>query len=104
MYDRQCRECGTLQQDCLEPVSAPVVLCRSCGAETDRVWLQRAAAVIPDDIPGGFVIEHIPGLEGRKAYSRSELARLAASRGYVNHVEHVTPKGSDKSTHTARWY
>lgn len=104
MYDRQCRECGEIKLDCFEPVSSPVVACLKCGAPTDRVWLQRAPAAIGDDIPGGFLIEHIPGLIGRKAYSKSELRRLAASKGYVQHVDHVTPKGTDKAPHTKRWY
>jgi hypothetical protein len=64
--------------------------------------------VIADDIPGGIDIPHALCNEDgspRRYYSKSEIAREAKKRGWVNCVEHVPdPKsGSDKSKHTTRW-
>jgi hypothetical protein len=62
--------------------------------------------VIPDDIPGGLVIEH--GLcheDGtpRTYYSKTEINREAKRRGWTPFVRHVGERGSDKSPHTSRW-
>ena len=99
----RCTDCGTrttmlLWSNQMAPECA-------CGGQLEGEYdvPGLAPTVIPDDIPGGFVIEHIPGIEGRKAYSRSEVRRLAADMGYVNHVEHVPERGSDKSPYTTRW-
>lgn len=100
MYDRLCPE-GHQMIDCWEPVTPPAVPCSACGAATTRAWLQRASAVIGDDIPGGMVLEHVE--PGRKVYSNSELRRVLKQRGYQQHVEHVTLPGTDKSKHTTRW-
>jgi hypothetical protein len=39
----------------------------------------------------------------RRFYSKTEIAREASRRGLVNHVEHVTGRGTDKNPHTTRW-
>lgn len=39
----------------------------------------------------------------RRFTSKSDMAKEAARRGLTNHVEHMPPKGSDKSPHTTRW-
>lgn len=66
------------------------------------------STVIPDDIPGGVLIEHglcNPDGTPHRYYSRSEMDKEAKRRGLVRIVEHVTdPKtGSDKNKHTQRW-
>jgi hypothetical protein len=106
MFDRQCTECEVIREDCLEPFAAPEVSCAACGARTERVWLQKAAGVIGDDIPGGqWVHNGICNPDGspRKYYSKSDMAREAAKRGYMNYVVHQPPNDSDKSRHTSRW-
>jgi hypothetical protein len=65
------------------------------------VWLSKASAVRGDEIPGGFVFEHVvPGL---KVYSESEKRRVLAEHGYKEHVEHKCLRGTDKSKNTVRW-
>ena len=67
---------------------------------------RRANGVIPDDIPGGLVVEHgLCNEDGspRKYYSKSEMAREAKRRDLTNLVRHVGEKGSDKSPFTTRW-
>jgi hypothetical protein len=62
--------------------------------------------VITDDIPGGVEIRHaICNEDGtpKRYYSKSEIAQAAKAKGYYNHVEHVTPPGTDKSKFTTRW-
>jgi len=81
--------------------------CPQCGEPTETLW-RKSSGIIPDDIPGGILIEHglcdpVTG-EPRRYYSRSEIAKEAARRGLVNHVEHVSGYGTDKSKHTTRWY
>lgn len=79
--------------------------CPICGQTTDTLW-RSPAAVIGDDIPGGVEIRHgLCNEDGspRKYYSKSEINREAKRRGLRNHVEHVTPPGTDKSKHTTRW-
>jgi hypothetical protein len=90
--------------------------CERCGAELqvgdypfcgkDGRHLRGANAVIPDDIPGGIVIEHgICHDDGspRRYYSKSEINRTAKAKGLVNYVRHVGDCGSDKSPFTTRW-
>ena len=73
-----------------------------------RAWLTKVAAVIPDDIPGGVLIHNTichPDGTPKRYYSKSEMKRAAAAKGYHNHVEHVPSPGSDKNrqNHTTRW-
>jgi hypothetical protein len=79
--------------------------CPECGSETSTLW-RSSAGVIPDDIPGGVEIKHglcNPDGSPRRFYSKTEIAREASRRGLVNHVEHVTGRGTDKNPHTTRW-
>lgn len=101
MYDRSCESCEHLKIDCLEPITFPPVACEKCGGNTKRVFTVRANSVIGDDIPGGFVFDHVvPGL---KVYSQSEKRRVLKEHGYMECVEHKTQRGTDKSRHTTRW-
>lgn len=56
---------------------------------------------IPDDIPGGMVMDHVE--PGRRVYSKSELKRVLASHGYRLSEGHVTTPGTDKNPWTTRW-
>src|SRR5262249_24981687 len=113
VYDLRCNLCGRVKVDVLQPIEAPLEDCRLktlyegelmgvCEGKMERVWLQSAPGVIPDDIPGGMEIKHgICHDDGtpRKFYSKSEMAKAAKEKGYVNHVTHIGSKGSDKSKH-----
>lgn len=48
------------------------------------------SGVIPDDLPGGMVMEHVE--PGRKVYSRTELKQVLA-----NHRSEVFPRGCELS-------
>lgn len=80
--------------------------CRECGLPTITLWRGKAAGVIPDDIPGGMLVHHglcNPDGSPRKYYSKSEMRQEAERRGLTNRVEHITPKGTDRSPATTRW-
>lgn len=105
MYDRLCDN-GHELIDCWEPITSPVVVCPECAANTTRVWLTKASAVIGDDIPGGYWVRHgicNPDGTPRKYYTKSEMKKEAERRGLVNRVEHVSPQDTDKARHTTRW-
>jgi hypothetical protein len=108
VYDRGCSQCGEQIIDCFEPIEAPEVLCPECKIPTKRIWIGKGASVIGDDIPGGALIFHgLCNADGspRRYYSKSEIAREAASRGLVNHVEHIPDnKGTDRSRRTTKWF
>jgi len=81
--------------------------CPTCGEPTETLW-SGSSNVIGDDIPGGIEIKHgicNPDGSPKRYYSKSEIAKAAAAKGYANIVTHVTdPKsGSDKSPYTVRW-
>ena len=62
--------------------------------------------VVPDDIPGGLVIEHgLVGPDGGPltVYSKSQLAREAKRQGWTNLVRHVPEPGRDTSRQTQRF-
>lgn len=44
---------------------------------------RRVDGVVPDDIPGGMVMEHV--CPGRRVYSRTELKQVLASKGFMIH-------------------
>lgn len=107
MYDRRCKACQVVMEDCWEPITMEEQPACPCGGETERVWIMGSAnSVIGDDIPGGLYIKHgICNADGspRRYDSKSSIKRAAADKGYVNHVVHIGAQGSDKSKHTSRW-
>jgi hypothetical protein len=55
----------------------------------------RAAAVIPDEIPGGVLVPHAichPDGTPKRYYSRSEIDRAARAAGWVRDGETPKPK------------
>lgn len=108
MYDRLCSNpyCNTEMIDCFEPVNTTDVPCKKCGKPTNRVWISKPPAVVPDEIPGGIWIRHgVCNEDGtpRKYYSKSEILAEAKRRGLENVVRHVGEHGSDKAKATTRW-
>ena len=107
LYDRKCEKCGNVTLDHLESINAPDPNCHLCvGAVSPRVWISKAAAVAPDDIPGGLDVEHAVCHDDgtpRRFYSRSELKRALAEKGWAIHDDHVTARDTDKNPHTSRW-
>ncbi len=104
LFDRKCSTCGNIRLDSYEP-TPQTVLC-PCGAEMEKVWLGRAAAVIDDSIPGGYLVRHgicWPDGSPRRYDSKSEMARQAKRQGLTNAVEHIGSPGSDKNKNTSRW-
>ena len=107
IYDRQCANNHTVY-DTYEKLNTPDPACAECGEALKRVLLPgRTGGVIQDSIEGGIWIKH--GLcdpetgEPRKYYSHTEIKAEAKRRGLVNHVEHVSEPGSDRSRHTTKW-
>jgi hypothetical protein len=106
LIDTICTRCRHERIDVYTETTA-LPACRHCGAPTERLWkASGTAAVIGDDIPGGIDIRH--GLcheDGtpKRYYAKSEIARAAKAKGFVNRVEHVPSRGSDKNPHTQRW-
>lgn len=84
-------------------------LCECGGLLAPELPNRRVDGVIPDDIPGGVVMEHVE--PGRKVYSRTELKAVLAAKGYMVHEggwagpndhfftrgESVTREGLDKA-------
>lgn len=103
-YDQRCEDCGwqgeivsdtPIARDGTQP------LCPACGYETERYY-NGGYGFIGDEIVGGQVIENL-GHEPVRVDSKSELRRIAASRGLEQRVRHVPLPGSDKSPNTTRW-
>lgn len=100
-YDRKCTACDWTVLDQLRPVAFVWPPCPSCGAETETLWT-KTPNVIPDDIPGGMVLENLDH-QPTRYYSKSDIRRRCNELGLEPRVEHVPLQGSDKSPHTTRW-
>jgi hypothetical protein len=97
--------CGHSLLDIFLEFGAPCA-CPTCGTEMIRLWVgaQSSAAIIGDecDVTVRHGLCHEDGTP-RRFTSKEEMKRVAAAKGLVNHVEHITSRGSDKSPHTTRW-
>ena len=101
IFDRRCA-CGWSRDDCYEP-SRHELACPTCGAETERVWTSRPAAMHGDDaFVGGVTYENM-GHEPVTVYSRAERKREMQKRGLTEFARHQPKQGSDKSSFTSRW-
>ena len=102
--DLKCSACDWTKRDhfCRRSDTWPV--CADCGAPTIRAWLSGAfPAVIPDDVPGGFVAENMTR-EPETFYSKSEWRRRMKELGVRHRDEFAPTPGSDKSKHSVRWW
>lgn len=69
--------------------------CPTCHGQSKKA--NRSAAVIGDDIPGGFLQENF-GPKPEMFYSKKDMARRAAELGLQPMVRHV-----DGDKHVKRW-
>lgn len=102
-YDYKCRECDKEFERITSISNRNSQVCE-CGSEVDRVY--KANSVIPDEIPGGVLIENgLCNADGspRRYYSKSEIEREAKKRGYTNYVqgEHTGKYEGEKKV--SRW-
>lgn len=100
-----CAKCGRKDAPLLWDYD-PVPECCGQRMERDFSTAVRAHSVIGDDIPGGIEIRHglcNPDGTPKRYYSKTEIKEAERRTGWVNHVEHVPMRGSDKSPHTSRW-
>lgn len=105
IIDLKCATCERIQLDHLErdeDKSRP----DCCGTAMERVFLptQRNNVIgdeIDVEIRNGLCM---PDGSPRRFRSRTELRKAEQKAGMLNYVQHVGGKGSDKSTHTRRWY
>jgi hypothetical protein len=87
-YDIRCadgheEEVLTSVEDCACP-------CPICGKVTERVWRAKRRAIIPDDIPGGFVQENF-GDQPETFYSWSAMARRAEQLQLEPRIRYAGP-------------
>lgn len=78
--------------------------CRTCNGPTFKIWVQMSH-IIPDGVPGGFVIENLDR-HPRTFYSKSEYARELKARGLrIGACHKGDPgEGSDKPRNgLSRW-
>jgi hypothetical protein len=74
--------------------------------QPEQVTSAKAPCVISDDIPGGVYIEHgicNPDGSPKRYDSKSAMRQAGKATGWVNAVEHIGKRGSDKSDVTTRW-
>lgn len=111
MYDRICKLCGLLKEDCLEPIGRTEAIECDCGGPLVRTIatgkFHKSTGITPDLIPGGIEIKHgicNPDGTPRRYDSKSEMRRVAREMGVENVVRHVPNRpDSDKNPHTSRW-
>lgn len=106
LIDIECSECDYKEMDIWHTYGEKYGVCLECGAAMGR-WHHSTGGVHGDDIPGGIYIPHAichPDGTPRRFDSKSAIQKAAKEAGWTNVVEHVTPKGTDKSKHTTRWY
>jgi hypothetical protein len=80
--------------------------CTTCGEPVEvGTWPwcphgKAASGVIPDDIPGGLVMDHVE--PGRKVYSRTELKQVLAAHG-MQLTQAGRHDGRTKDKYLSRW-
>jgi len=96
MFDNECTCCGLTFEALSKFDEQPS--CRGCGSlDTRRVWASHAANMIPDSVPGGFVIENLHRTPTRY-FSKSEYRDdLRANGCQIKEYHTGDPgEGSDK--------
>lgn len=122
MRDYRCRKCG-FEQEILHregPLDPRLCGCEKCGfmgikAEdpaADELPFERiiklTASVIPDDVPGGFMIENldkVPRWFPSKSAFQAELAARGLTTERGNQWRGNPGEGSDKPVNgNSRWF
>lgn len=83
--DAECPSCGLRKDDFYLQAGESYPAC-ACGTQME--WLPRSGhqSIVPDDIPGGVLIEHgLCNEDGtpKRYYSRSEIRMACAVKGQV---------------------
>jgi len=104
MFDYECQDpaCGRTEEHFVHHAETPV-FCGHCHTLMRR--LLTACRIIPDDVPGGFVIENLDKTP-RTFYSKSAYRDELRARGMKLRDHHLsTPEGSDKNPNCGRrWF
>lgn len=96
LYEYQCSACCLIFERFIHR-RTDEVLCKSCGGPVEK--LVSNPSVIPDDVPGGFVIENLDR-HPRTFYTKSSYRDELKARGLTNQgFHHVGDpgEGSDKA-------
>lgn len=100
LFDFRCQSCQHVFEAFSKYDDRPS--CPLCQSGTEKIWIGRSTAIVPDGVPGGFVIENLD-TEPRTFYSKSEYRNELKARGLRIRDRHVGLQGSDRSPHTSRW-
>lgn len=108
MMDLRCPDCGHVVIDYLERDGTPPrpLECPTCHHQTlDRALLGGVTAAVHGDEIDIWVKHGICNDDGspRHYRSRAEMRRVTVEKNLVNKVEHIPPRGGDKSKHTQRF-
>ena len=102
LFDYHCVPCNVTEEHFVHQSQTPVP-CGVCGGPTER-QISRIS-VIPDSVPGGFVIENLHKTP-KRYYSKSEYRddlRAAGCRIRDHHVQ--TAEGGDRNPNCgSKWY
>ena len=103
-YNRRClsESCGWKTDFSLERWDETEKPCPTCGGPTERVWMTKAPAMIPDTYAKPIVDYEMTG-ERQVHESRSQRRDAMRRAGVRERVQHVGIPGSDKSPVTKRW-
>lgn len=97
VFDYQCAACDAIDEDYVPSYNTPPPPCHACGSiERAKIWAGKGALMIPDTVPGGFIIENIDR-KPMRFDSKSEYKAALLARGLTNDgFKHVGEQGSDK--------
>lgn len=103
--DAECPDCGNRKLDFYLQAGESYPEC-VCGARME--WLPRAGnqQVVPDDIPGGVLIEHglcNPDGTPKRYYSRSEIRLACAVKGLIPWTDVYTEDRTKDARVRAEW-
>lgn len=76
----ECGQCHQITKQMAWDYDDLPTMCTCGGPLVEEELLRRVGGVIPDDIPGGLIMDHVE--PGRRVDSRSELKKVLASHGY----------------------
>ncbi len=108
LYDRRCGTCSLRRDDCYEQSTTSDYPC-VCGGVMLRIPMTSNPGAMGRAIGDecDTVVRHglcNPDGSPRRYTSKSEMRKEATKRGLVNHVEHKTEPGTDRSKFTQKWF